>query len=160
MKAQHSNIAMIVRFVVSAVLIVLSDVNTRAQQTAPLRPEDLLDVREFGSLGPLEISPDGKWVIYEVHENRESVVADSSEHVLTGVHWDAKGENIWLVNIETHESRSLTGKSGANWSPKWSPDGQHVAFLSDRDGSGQANLWIWERATDALKKVSDLPMKA
>ena len=160
MKASNSNIGVIASFLVSLITIILPTVNARPWEASAIRPEDLLNLREFGSLGPIEISSDGKLVICEVHENRQSIVVDPSESLLTGVPWYGKGMDILLVNTETQASRTLTRNGGSNWSPKWSPDGQHVAFLSDRDGSARAKLWVWDRPTDALRKISDLPVRA
>src|SRR5262249_29733925 len=42
---------------------------------------------------------------------------------------------------------------GTNWAPSWSPDGNYLAFFSDR--SGTANLWVWERSSGRLRQVSD-----
>jgi Tol biopolymer transport system component len=39
---------------------------------------------------------------------------------------------IWLITVETGESRLLVRHPGADRSPKWSPDGTIVAFVSRR----------------------------
>jgi len=44
--------------------------------------------------------------------------------------------------------------------PAWSVDGRHLAFLSDRDGSGETKLWIWDQATGKLRKLSDVGIRA
>src|SRR5260370_323903 len=59
-----------------------------------------------------------------------------------------------------NENRTLTGGKGANWFPAWSPNGRYIVFLSDRDGSGQAKLWVWEADTNELRKVSDVDVRA
>jgi tricorn protease len=41
-----------------------------------------------------------------------------------------------------------------NQSPKWSADGKHVAFVSDR--SGRDEIWLTDPESDAPKKLSDL----
>ncbi len=47
----------------------------------------------------------------------------------------------------------LTAGHSFNWEPSWSPDGQQLAFLSDRNGA--SHLWVWERATGEVRQVSD-----
>src|SRR5215471_1090317 len=41
-----------------------------------------------------------------------------------------------------------------NQSPRWSPDGKHVAFISDR--SGREELWMSDPDGGSLKKISDV----
>jgi dipeptidyl aminopeptidase/acylaminoacyl peptidase len=130
------------------------------QQALPLRVQDLLDAREFGMFTPVEFSPDGKWIVYTARNNRNATAYDPSEFARAGVPSYAKGQEIWITNVDTGENRNLTGDKSANWSPAWSPDGRYIAFLSDRDGSGQAKLWLWEAATNGLRKVSDVSVRA
>src|SRR5262249_22988623 len=63
------------------------------------------------------------------------------------------GCDIWITNTKSGESRNLTKGQGTNWAPSWSPDGNYLAFFSDR--SGTANLWVWERSSGRLRQVSD-----
>jgi dipeptidyl aminopeptidase/acylaminoacyl peptidase len=48
--------------------------------------------------------------------------------------------------------RNLTNGRGSNWAPAWSPDGQQLAFYSDRAGTAQ--LWIWQRSSGQLREAS------
>lgn len=130
------------------------------QQAGPLRIEDLLDIREFATSTPIEFSPDGKWVVYTARDNRKSNTYDLSDDTRSGVPSYARGAAVWLVSTDSHKTMNLTGGEGANWSPAWSPDGRYLAFLSDRDNSGQAKLWVWETTTNKFKKVSDVPVRA
>jgi dipeptidyl aminopeptidase/acylaminoacyl peptidase len=121
--------------------------------------EDVLDIREFGAFTPVEFSADGKWLLYTVGSNRNTSKYDPLEYARTGVSPYAKGQDIYIANADTLENRNLTGGKGANWSPAWSPDGRYIAFLSDRDGTGQAKLWLWEAATNKFRKVSDISVR-
>ena len=49
--------------------------------------------------------------------------------------WENGGElNIFVVNVDGSGLVKLTGNSGNNESPSWSPDGQMIVFTSSRQG--------------------------
>jgi Tol biopolymer transport system component len=73
-----------------------------------------------GSYGFPRLSPDGKWLALETNDGKETAI---SVYELSG----------------TDSLRRLTF-GGNNRLPIWSADGQHLAFLSDRDGD-RAIFW-------------------
>jgi len=64
-----------------------------------------------------------------------------------------------VTNVLSGETISLGEGKGDNWLPTWSSDGRYIAFLSDRDGSRQAKLWVWEMQTHKLRKISDVSIR-
>ena len=77
--------------------------------------DDLLTLK---SVGGTQISPDGKWVAYTVG------FGDFKQ--------DAFITQIWLVAADGSRSFQLTRGEKSSTSPRWSPDGQWLAFLSNR----------------------------
>lgn len=150
-----------------ALLLILNFTCTfsvHGQQLAPLPIADTLNAREFGLWTTPKFSPDGQWLAYTVKDNRKSKnnPLTLEQFARTGVPgWNPSGGvDIWITNVRSGESRNLTAGSGTNWSPTWSPHGRYIAFLSDRDGSGQAKLWVWQADTNNLRKVSDVNVRA
>src|SRR5690348_16091252 len=129
------------------------------QGLKPLPVEDAVGAWGFANLMPVALSPNGKWLAYTVKNNRRSSSGDLETWVRTGVRDIYTGTDIWMTNTQTGEVKKLTGDKGANFSPVWSPDGHYLGFLSDRDGSGQARLWVWDSIRNELKMVSDLNIK-
>lgn len=89
----------------------------------PLRKLTPEDVLSFKNVEDAQISPDGTRVAY--------VLGDSFK---SDTKWPKS--NIWLVNTDGSETRQLTHGSRTDNLPRWSPDGNSLAFLSDRQTEG------------------------
>src|SRR5260370_23812173 len=73
--------------------------------------------------GP-QISPDGKHVAYEVSKTNWEDNSFETE--------------IWIAHVAApHDPYQLTSGKKSSSSPRWSPNGKELAFLSDRDGKKQ-----------------------
>jgi len=77
--------------------------------------DDLLNLQ---SVGAPQISPDGTRVAYMITS------ANFKE--------DAFVSQIWVANASTGETLQITRGEKSSTSPRWSPDGQWVGFLSNR----------------------------
>ena len=53
--------------------------------------------------------------------------------------------NLWVLDVATHQARALTSGNGGDFRPSWSPDGQWIAFSSDRESSLPDAKGRWER---------------
>jgi dipeptidyl aminopeptidase/acylaminoacyl peptidase len=138
---------------------------TRAREPEPLPVEIALRSRSFSEISPLAISADGKWVAYSVHDNlrmqsKRGPGIEKERYVRSGIFLQNEANDIWITDLENGNSRNLTEGLGSNWDPAWSPDGHYLAFLSDRDGSGQARLWIWDSRQDQLRLTSTVNVRS
>ena len=131
----------------------------QAQSVGPLPVEDVLNVRELAELLPVAISPNDQLLAYTVRTRQKARVVTPETWAKTGVREVFTGTDICILNIGTGDSRNLTEGKDDNFMPVWSPDGHYLAFLSDRDGSNQARLWIWDAKRDEMRKVSDLNVR-
>jgi dipeptidyl aminopeptidase/acylaminoacyl peptidase len=96
-----------------AILLLCARLAAQTQHVPTL--DDLLTLK---SVAGTQISPDGKWVAYTVG------YGDFKQ--------DAFVTQIWLANTDTGKSFQLTRGEKSSTSPRWSPDGQWLAFLSNR----------------------------
>ena len=87
--------------------------------------------------GP-QISPDGKWIAYEVAT--PDLAANRTAH------------NIWIAPAGGGEARQLT-RGGNDMRPRWSPNGRKLAFLSARNGATQV-YWVAPEGGDANRLTS------
>ena len=143
--------------IASCVLLIATfSVAAQERQLAPLPVADAIAARTF-STTPFSLSNDGQWLAYTLNDpKRSQIFSDERQRWLmpSGTPPPQIGCDIWITNTRTGETRNLTQGKGNSWAPAWSPDNNNLAFFSDRDGV--ANLWLWERSSGKLRKVSDL----
>jgi dipeptidyl aminopeptidase/acylaminoacyl peptidase len=140
------------------ILIGAFSVTAQERQLAPLSVEEAMAARTF-STSPFSLSNDGQWLAYTLNDpKRSQIVSDERQRWLmpSGTPPPQIGNDIWITNTRTRDTRNLTDGKGNSWAPAWSPDNNYLAFFSDRDGV--ANLWIWERSSDKLRKISEFPV--
>jgi len=71
---------------------------------------------------------------------------------------DQSRSNLWIVNADGSRLRQLTDGQWRDSSPVWSPDGERIAFLSNRSGSTQIHvLWVDTRETLQLTRFERSP---
>jgi len=89
------------------------------------------DPRLLGEMGcpeedceDIQISPDGKWAL-----------------------WSAK-KKLWLAGVDGKQpAKQLAVVRGSAVQPKWSPDGKHVAFVSEREGHSLIAIFDFDGAS-------------
>ena len=99
---------------------------------------------EMESISSPSISPDGSQILF-------------SRGWIDKMN-DRRAENLWIVDVEGKRIRELTHGNWRDSSPVWSPDGQKIAFLSDRDGTTQIHvLWLDTREVAQLTHLDRSP---
>jgi dipeptidyl aminopeptidase/acylaminoacyl peptidase len=114
-------------------ILLLSASNAAAQERHVITPEDVLTIRE---LNDLELSPDGKQIAFVVNEPNDPKSPR-----------EPRVSNVWVVPVDGRQAPRavIPDLKNAN-SPKWSPDGRTLAFLSDRvaaDATAENSLQIY-----------------
>lgn len=112
------------KFLTTALTLIIILAATATAQT--WEPEMHL---KFKAVGAPRVSPDGKRMVYTV--NDAVMTADKSEFVT----------QIWMANLATKQNTQLTFGEKSSTSPKWSPDGNWIAFLSNRKDN-RNNLYV------------------
>jgi serine/threonine protein kinase len=127
--------------VILATLIIAGALWLFPRPSAP--PSDLKFETLFARKGqesiylPLQsrFSPDGKMIAFTV---------------------PGDGDNIYIRQISGEREHQLTSDKGLDSSPVWSPDGERIAFVSDR--VNQIGVWVIPSlggTPDLIKKLAD-----
>lgn len=87
------------------------------------------DVFELEVAADPQISPDGSQVVYV--RNSNDIMSDRSR------------ANLWIINADGSEHRPLLSGTDAYSSPRWSPDGSRLAYVSSAEGRGPELYVRW-----------------
>ena len=88
-----------------------------------------IDVFQLEYASDPQISPDGQRIVY----------VRNFMDIMT----DRRRSNLWIVNYDGSDHRSITTGNENHSSPRWSPDGTRLLYLSGSDGSTQLYLrWM------------------
>ncbi len=99
------------------------------------------DIMKIKSIFETQISPDGSQILYVVSEPNLAASLYNTD--------------VWLVNSGGGTAIKLTNGSGMrDDTPRWSPDGRQVAFLSDREG-GKPQVWLIRPAGGEAARLTD-----
>ena len=133
---RQKNVFVIFVFFVSLLLHLGASPLRTAKELRPVTIDDLMEIKNIHGA---QLSPDGSRVLYVISE------AD--------IEGNFYKKDIWLVRTEGGAPFKLTNSPKGDSTPRWSPDGKTVAFISDRDGSSQ--IWLINPSGGEAGKLTD-----
>jgi dipeptidyl aminopeptidase/acylaminoacyl peptidase len=133
-------------FTVAVILAALTATATPLSAQAVPRPMQVADLDGFREVRDLDIAPDGAWVAYTV--GAADVARDKDE------------ADLWLSNWEGTEHVRLTTSPERESTPRFSPDGKWIAFLSGRsrgddDKTKGTQIWLLSRQGGEARRLTD-----
>ncbi len=113
------------KYILAALMaFTLNSFNAFTQTTDKLAfewtPEHMVGLERVGSPA---VSPDGKWVAYEV---RQTKMEGEESSFLT---------QIWLTSVDGTMNRQFTESDKSSMSPRFTADGKALTFISARNGA-------------------------
>ena len=69
---------------------------------------------------------------------------------------DGKRSSLWIINPDGSDHKKLTSNERNERSPRWSPDGKRIAFISSSDNNEGAEIYIYWTDTKQYSKISQL----
>ena len=128
-----------IRFL-AAVLALAAAGAVAAEQLAPFSAERSWQIQR---IGPPTVSPDGKSAVaavtrYDMKENK-------------GL------SDLWLWSTDGKAGRALTTHQASDSSPLYSPDGQSLAFISQREGDTAPQLYLMPLGGGEPQRLTNVP---
>ncbi len=99
------------------------------------------DVFDLQYVSDPQIAPDGQHIVYRRMEF--DILKDK-----------AVG-NLWIIDSDGNSHQKLTGREGNESSPRWSPTGDRLAFVSETEEGSE--IYMYWMATGRLARISHLP---
>lgn len=121
---------------------VLASAASAAPPATPFSAQDLVLLRRISDP---QVSPDGRHVAFVLRE--------------TDMEANRARTHLWLADLATgtRPARQLTRDAAGESSPRWSPDGRWLYFLSPRSGPSQ--VWRLALAGGESSQVTDYPLE-
>ena len=119
-------------------VIAPADAVAASKQNKPqlVTPDDYF---RLGDVAEPRISPDGRWITYTV--TSQDLEADESS------------SRIWMVPAAGGDPIPLSAEDRDSSSPRWSPDGKYLGFLSSRD-EGKTQVWtLFREGGEAVQRT-------
>ena len=130
-----------------ALFILLSAAALAAQTPSPAakKPFDVYALQQVARISDPQLSPDGFTVAFVVQ--RVFLSENRTE------------KQIFVVSTDgSQPSRRITFDGKSNTRPRWSPDSERIAYVSDRSGSSQ--IWMMSADGSASRQMTKLSTEA
>lgn len=124
-------------------LLVLSVCAISLAQSQTKRLLKIDDFDRFAEVDDPQLSPDGKWIAYTV-----STVNRDDDKTVT---------NVWMINWDASQRVRLTYDNESESSPRWSPDGRYLSFVSSRPGKSKGSqVWVLDRRGGEARQLTNI----
>ncbi len=97
----------------------------------------------IGGGDEFDVSPDSKELVYARNTEKNPERSTNSD--------------LYIVSLTGGEAKRITSRTGADTSPKYSPDGRYIAYRSQlRNGyeSDLWELWLYDRAAGTSRRIA------
>ena len=122
-------------------MLALSPISNADEILALFEPMDVFDLE--WATDP-RVSPDGKTIVYVRKSN--------------DVMKDRERSNLWQISVDGNDHRPLYSGLKSIKSPRWSPNGEKLAFISNDTGSQQIHVrWIDNGETAVISQLQASP---
>jgi dipeptidyl aminopeptidase/acylaminoacyl peptidase len=130
--------------VLGAALLTVALAPVGAAEVPPAKRLQSIDVFQLEYADDVQISPDGSRIVY----------VRVSHDIMT----DRARRNLWTIDTDGSNHRPLRSESKNFQSPRWSPDGTRIAYVSALEGTPQLYVrWVDSGQTALLTNLVQAP---
>ena len=128
------------KLIIVALLIITAKITAQVKSNL-----ELIDIFNYEFVSDPQISPDGTKIVYV--RNFKDIMTDKNL------------SNLWIVNFDGSNNRPLTTGNQNDSNPRWSHDGQKIAFKSNKEDSKTKLylMWLDTKETVALTNTKYAP---
>src|SRR4051812_31683009 len=137
---QARNKNMIMRHRIIAFVTTLLAATTLGAQSPAKRPLRVGDLYALKNVGDPQLSPDGNWVAYTV------TTPDSAK--------DKSDTDVWMTSWDGTQTIRVTSSPESESSPRFSPDGRYLAFVSGRQEGKGGQVWLLDRRGGEAQRLT------
>lgn len=113
-------------------------------QPATLNTFQAQDIFQLEHVSDVQISPNGEQVVYV--RSGYDVMKDNSR------------KSLWLYDLDSNQHYPLFADQFKYTQPRWSPDSEQIAFVSNSTGKGQLHVYWLEQGKQAVLTQLDKPI--
>ena len=143
-KINHTDYLLLIKrklFLPFSLALMISPLANSEESLAKFNP---MDVFELEWATDPRVSPDGNTIVY----------VRKSNDIMN----DRERSNLWQVSIKGTNHRPLYSGLNTIRSPRWSPNGEKLAFISNNTGSQQIHVrWIDNGETAVVSQLQESP---
>lgn len=126
----------------SRILFAVTLLAVSVAASAQSHPFSIHDMLAMDRIGDPQVSPDGRSVAFVVR--------------VTDLAANRGATDLWMAGTDGSGLRRMTSHAASDSSPRWSPDGKTLYFLSTRSGSSQ--VWQLPISGGEATQVTSVPL--
>jgi Tol biopolymer transport system component len=100
------------------------------------------DLYRFRLISACPVSPDGKHIVFDLHRVDRKT--------------EKKYSNLYIMSARGGRPKQFTYGDQTDSQPAWSPDGKHIAFLSNRKDEKQQQIYVIPFGGGEARQVTGL----
>ena len=124
-----------------SLLIILAFLAVGMAISAQEKPFEYMDVFDLQYASDPQIHPEGEWIVYR--RMGFDVLEDRSRG------------NLWMLRADGSSHQKVTTRETDEYSPRWSPQGDRMAFVSRTDEG--AEIYLYWQDSGRYARLTQLP---